>query len=110
MKGERKRRPVETWGKTRIPPGEGRDVSIAVSEGYSGLAIQIPIHVRRGPEEGPVVFVTAALHGDEINGTGAIRALITDETLELQRGALILVPVLNILAFDRHSRYLPDRR
>ena len=54
--------------------------------------------------------MTAALHGDEINGTGAVRQLIQDPDFQLLRGSLILVPVLNILAFDRHSRYLPDRR
>jgi predicted deacylase len=50
------------------------------------------------------------LHGDEINGTGVIRQLIQDPDFRLLRGAVILVPVLNLLAFDRHSRYLPDRR
>jgi len=45
-----------------------------------------------------------------INGTGTIRELIRPETMPLARGTLILVPVLNILGFDRHERYLPDRR
>jgi predicted deacylase len=72
--------------------------------------VRVPLHVRRGYADGPVVFVTAALHGDEINGTGAVRALIQDETLVLERGALILVPVVNVMGFERHSRYLPDRR
>jgi predicted deacylase len=57
-----------------------------------------------------VVFVSGALHGDEINGTGAVRALLQDDRSSLRRGALILVPVVNVLAFERHSRYLPDRR
>ncbi len=74
------------------------------------MTVEIPIHIRRAVEPGPVVFVTAALHGDEINGTGAVREMIQDPTFELQRGAVIMVPVLNLLAFDRHSRYLPDRR
>ncbi|WP_299469775.1 succinylglutamate desuccinylase/aspartoacylase family protein [uncultured Gimesia sp.] len=74
------------------------------------MTVKIPIHIRRAAEEGPVVFVTAALHGDEINGTGAIRELIQDANLHLLRGSVIFVPVLNLLAFDRHSRYLPDRR
>jgi hypothetical protein len=76
------------------------------------MTIHIPVQVRRGPLEGPVVFVTAALHGNEINGTGTIRHLISDDRfkLKLKRGAVILVPVLNILGFDRHTRYLPDRR
>ena len=104
------RRPAAEWDGESIAPGESRDVLLAVGESYSSMTVQIPIHVRRGLEDGPAVLVTAALHGDEINGTGAIRRLIRDPNLRLLKGTLILVPVLNILGFERHSRYLPDRR
>ncbi len=104
------RKPIGDWNGQMIGPGQSKDIFLAVTESYSGMTINIPVHVRRAKEDGPVVFVTAALHGDEINGTGAIRQLVQDDTLELARGSVILVPVLNILAFDRHSRYLPDRR
>tara|TARA_R110002095_G_scaffold71763_2_gene61062 strand:+ start:859 stop:2013 length:1155 start_codon:yes stop_codon:yes gene_type:complete len=106
----RKRKPIDQWNGETIPAGSSRDVKLAVSESYSSMTVKIPIHIRRAVEDGPVVFVTAALHGDEINGTGAIRELIQDENFQLLRGSVILVPVLNLLAFDRHSRYLPDRR
>lgn len=101
---------VEDWDGERIALGESRDIQLAVSESYSGMNVRIPLHVRRGQEEGPTVFVTAALHGDEINGAGAVRQLIQDSRFQLARGSVILVPVLNILSFDRHTRYLPDRR
>jgi predicted deacylase len=101
---------VGEWDGLTIGPGERSDVFIDVGESYSGATVQIPLHVMRGPEEGPVLFITAALHGDEINGTGVVRALIGEDAPELVRGAVILVPVLNVLAFERHSRYLPDRR
>ncbi len=104
------RKPIDQWFGEEIPAGESRDVNLSVSESYSSMTVQIQIHIRRAIEDGPVVFVTAALHGDEINGTGAIRQLIQDEDFQLLRGSVILVPVLNLLAFDRHSRYLPDRR
>lgn len=110
MKYPRVKRPIGGWNGKTIPPGGAVDLKLSISESYSGMTIRIPVHVRRGPDDGPVVFVTAAMHGNEINGTGAIRHLILDETLKLQRGALILVPVVNLLGFDRHSRYLPDRR
>lgn len=106
----RVRRPIEDWEGQIVAAGEGRDVVAAVSESYSGMTIGIPIHVRRAKKPGPTVFVTAALHGDEINGSGAVRVLIQDPTLKLIKGNVIFVPVLNLLAFDRHSRYLPDRR
>lgn len=110
MKKPRVRKPIDSWNGDTIPAGESRNVMLAVSESYSSRTVRIPIHIRRAKEEGPVVFVTAALHGDEINGTGAVRQLIQDPDFRLLRGAVILVPVLNLLAFDRHSRYLPDRR
>ena len=105
-----KRKPIDNWNGEAIPAGASRDVKLAVSESYSSMTVRIPIHIRRAKENGPVVFVTAALHGDEINGTGAVRQLIQDDSLKLLRGTVILVPVLNLPAFDRHSRYLPDRR
>ena len=101
---------VGVWQGERIEPGESRDIQLAVSESYSGMDVRIPIHVRRAAEPGPTVFVSAALHGNEINGTGAIRQLIEDDSFHVQKGAIVLVPVLNILGFERHSRYLPDRR
>lgn len=110
MNKPRERKPIEDWFGEEIPAGESRDVTLTVSESYSSMTVQIQIQIRRAIEKGPVVFVTAALHGDEINGTGAVRQLIQDEDFNLLRGAVILVPVLNILAFDRHNRYLPDRR
>jgi predicted deacylase len=106
----RKRKPIDEWSGKEIPAGESVDVKLAVGESYSSMTVRIPIHIRRATEDGPVVFVTAALHGDEINGTGAVRQLIQDDDFQLLRGSVILVPVLNLLAFDRHSRYLPDRR
>ena len=81
-----------------------------ISESYSGRDVVVPIHVRRGLENGPTAFITGALHGDELNGTGAIRALLTDTSWKLDSGTLILIPVLNVLGFERHSRNLPDRR
>jgi len=106
----RERKSIGEWFGETIPPGESRDLTLAVSESYSSMTVEIPLHIRRAVADGPVVFVTAALHGDEINGTGAVRQLIQDPDFRLLRGAVILVPVLNMLAFDRHARYLPDRR
>ncbi|MBI9104368.1 MAG: succinylglutamate desuccinylase/aspartoacylase family protein [Spirochaetales bacterium] len=110
MNGSRKLKPIDDWFGTKILPGKSYDVTLPVSESYSSMMIEIPIHIRRAKEDGPVIFITAALHGDEINGTGAIHQILQDNDFELLKGTLILVPVLNILAFDRHTRYLPDRR
>jgi hypothetical protein len=66
--------------------------------------------VWRAEEAGPTVFVTAAVHGEELNGAGIVRSLLIDPSFELLRGSLILAPVVNVLGLERHQRYLPDRR
>ena len=102
--------PADVWNDESIPLGEDRSLKLAVSESYSGMTIRIPVFIRRGASNGPAMFVTAAIHGDELNGTGAVRELIMREDMRPHSGTLILVPVVNILGFDRHQRYLPDRR
>jgi predicted deacylase len=99
-----------TWGDVIVKKGQRQEVRILVSESYSGADIRIPILVWRGHEPGPTVFVSGAVHGDEIAGTGAIRNMIYERPFELLRGTLILVPVVNLMGFERHERYLPDRR
>ncbi|RME35785.1 MAG: succinylglutamate desuccinylase [Gammaproteobacteria bacterium] len=70
----------------------------------------MPVQVVRGRRPGPCLFVSAALHGDEINGVEIIRRLLNVNALRRLRGSLIAVPVVNVYGFIGHSRYLPDRR
>jgi predicted deacylase len=101
---------IDQWLGQPVPKGQVSNVFLPVSESYAGISLNIPLQIHRSEVDGPVIFVTAALHGDELNGTGAVRELILDPEFKIKRGALILVPILNLLAFDRHSRYMPDRR
>ena len=70
----------------------------------------MPVHVINGKQKGPVLFVTAAIHGDEINGIEIIRRLLATKALSRLSGTLIAVPVVNVYGFVSQSRYLPDRR
>lgn len=90
--------------------GESRDLEVPVGESATGRDHVVPARVWRGAEPGPVVAITAAVHGDEINGMGIVRQLLIDPPFELLRGTLVLVPVVNILGFERQTRYMPDRR
>jgi hypothetical protein len=94
----------------RIELGQERDIDLPATQSYTGTEVMIPIRIWRASVPGPTVFVTGAVHGDELNGTGIVRKLILDRPFDLQAGSLILVPVVNVLGFERHSRYLPDRR
>ncbi len=96
-------------GDSRVRRGETRDIALKVSETSMGVPVSVPVRVVRGRRKGPRVFVTGAVHGDELNGTGIIRSLMFPD-VELEAGTVILVPVVNVFGFERHSRYLPDRR
>lgn len=98
------------WFGETIAPGESRNVHLAVGESYSSMTVEIQIHIRRALKDGPVVFVTAALPGGELNGCRTVRQLIKDDEFELLKGTLVLIPILNLPAFEQHSRYLPDHR
>jgi predicted deacylase len=94
----------------RIGLGESRDMKLEVSASFAGLPLYLPFRVIRAKRAGPTVFVTAAVHGDELNGTGIVRELMLHPQFTLEAGTLVLFPVVNMLGFERHTRYLPDRR
>ncbi len=95
-----------------VPIGlaQRRDVQVLVSQSYSGVPLRIAVNVWRAERPGPTVCLTAAVHGDELNGTGIVRELILRPPFSLSSGSLVLIPVVNMFGFERHARYLPDRR
>lgn len=97
-------------GNTSIAPGETVQIEIPVVRLYTDTDISMPVYVIRGKKEGPNVFVSAAVHGDELNGIEIIRRLINLKSLKITHGALILVPMVNVYGVLNQSRYMPDRR
>lgn len=101
--------PFEINGVT-VAPGQRAVVELAAAQLYTQTPLNIPVHVVHGRRPGPVLLVTAAIHGDELNGVDVIRRLLGARFLERLRGTLIAVPVVNVFGFIYKSRYLPDRR
>lgn len=93
-----------------IAPGTLRDVAFSITTMATGNASSLAVRVLHGAQPGPAVFVSAAIHGDEIIGTAIIQRLAQMLRPEALAGTLLLVPVANIFGFMTHSRYLPDRR
>lgn len=101
---------VMTIGDTEIKPGERQSINLPIADLYTGTSLYMPVKVIRGKRPGPVLFVSAAVHGDELNGVEIIRRLLKQKILRSIRGTLIAVPVVNVHGFLNQSRYLPDRR
>ncbi len=101
--------PVVIAGRT-VQPGEHARIDIALPNLYTQTPVFMPVHVVHGRRPGPRLFITAALHGDEINGVEVIRRLLRHTALRHLHGTLLAVPVVNVYGYIRQSRYLPDRR
>lgn len=97
-------------GGTEIRSGSRATVDLPVADLYTHAALTMPVHVVRGRRAGPRICISAALHGDELNGVEIIRRLLKLPALKNLAGTLIAVPIVNVHGFLRHSRYLPDRR
>ncbi len=93
-----------------IQPGERRTIDLEAAQLYTHTPLNIPVEVVNGPYAGPTLLVSAAIHGDELNGVEAARQLLSQLDVDRLKGTLVVVPVVNVFGFIHKSRYLPDRR
>ncbi|MEM7430905.1 MAG: succinylglutamate desuccinylase/aspartoacylase family protein [Pseudomonadota bacterium] len=94
----------------RVMPGTSQRLSWSATELFEGVPVSTPVLVVNGKYPGPTLCMTAAVHGDELNGIEMVRRVMHDLEPKKLRGAVIGVPIVNVQGFRRGSRYLPDRR
>jgi len=97
-------------GGHEVRRGSTEQIFLKVSEHYTATPVNVPVTVVRGRRRGPAIFLTAAVHGDELNGVEAVRRIMTTTSPDELRGTLICVPVVNRMGFLAHSRYLPGHQ
>ena len=99
-----------TIGNVTVAPGKRVSINLPIADLYTGASLSMPVKVVNGRKPGPVMFVSAAIHGDELNGVEIVRRLLRQKSLDSLRGTLLAVPIVNVHGFLERSRYLPDRR
>lgn len=97
-------------GGTDVVAGSCTTINLPIGRLYTYDNLTMPIEVVNGRRGGPRLFVSAAIHGDELNGVEIIRRLLRHSALKRLHGTLIAVPVVNVHGLLHRSRYLPDRR
>ena len=97
-------------GGVPVAPGQRLTIDVPVAPMYTHDDLSISVQVIRGKRPGPTMFVSGAIHGDEINGVEIIRRVLQHRSLKNVRGTLIAIPIVNVYGFLNHTRYLPDRR
>lgn len=93
-----------------VAPGQFRTLSWSPGQSFSSIETPVPVLVARGQHPGPVVCLTAAIHGDELNGIEMVRRLMYQLKPDRMNGSVIGIPIVNLDGFRRGSRYLADRR
>lgn len=97
-------------GDAIIKPGERQVYELPVARLYTHTPMTMPVHVIHGKKEGPRLFISAAIHGDEVNGVEIVRRLLSLKMMKKLRGTLFAIPIVNVYGFINRSRYLPDGR
>ncbi len=93
-----------------VAPGTRERIELELPRLYTHTPMHMPVHVVRGRKPGPRLLVSAAIHGDELNGVEIIRRVLRHSALRRLRGSLVAIPMVNVYGIIHHSRYLPDRR
>ena len=109
-KRSRKLRASFPIGNVKVRAGSRREVALPISRLVTGAEVSLPVHVFHGREDGPTVWLDAAVHGDEVVGIEIIRRVLARLDPKTIRGTLIAVPIVNVLGVLNGERYLPDRR
>ena len=119
-------KPMGNWGEfvfneQSVAPGNRLETTLSVGKDPMGQSADIPVQILHGAKKGPTIAVTAAIHGDELNGTGIIHHLVYgddhipgthDDHIDPSQlsGTLILVPVVNVEGMMMGTRTTPDGR
>jgi uncharacterized protein len=105
---EHKNKNVEFAG-IQIQKGTNVTINLELPKLYHS-PMDLPIRVIRGKKDGPIMFISAAIHGDELNGIEIIRRFRKLNILKRLKGTIVLIPIVNIYGVMTLSRYMPDRR
>jgi len=105
----RRRAPFSLAGHS-VTAGKVATIDVPISRLSTRTEISLPVRVLHGNRDGPVLFLSAGIHGDEIIGVEIIRRVLNNVSVGRLAGTLICVPVVNLFGFISHQRYLPDRR
>ena len=97
-------------GDFDIQPGTQCKIRLPVAKLYTDADVSLPVQIIRAKKAGPTIFISAAVHGDELNGIEIIRRLLNKPNFKVIRGTVIAVPMVNVYGVVNQSRYMPDRR
>jgi predicted deacylase len=100
---------LEILGKN-VLPGQGAVINLNMAKLYTTTSVEVPVIIERSKKPGPVILITAGIHGDEINGVEIVRQIISKGINKPIKGTVICIPIVNVFGFLNLSREFPDGR
>ncbi|KAG0261343.1 hypothetical protein DFQ27_003047 [Actinomortierella ambigua] len=92
-----------------LPSGQLTRLWVVLAEDGMGSPIKVPVIVAKGVRPGPVVGLTAALHGNELNGIPLTHRLVLQEIqCQALHGIVVTVPVANVPGYLAQQRGYTD--
>jgi len=100
---------ITILGET-ILAGESKTIDMEIARLHTTTKLKIPVIIERSLADGPVVLLSAGIHGDEINGVEIVRQIIIQKINKPKIGTIICIPIVNMFGFVNKSREFPDGR
>ena len=99
---------ITSFDLHHVPKGTKQNFWLAlISDGFNN-PMSIPVMVAKGESDGPILGLTAAVHGNELNGIPVIQRLFSEIDPKELKGTIIGVPVVNVPSFMRKQRRFND--
>lgn len=92
----------------KLPKGTISKIWLQMTSNGLSQPICVPIIVAKGTEEGPVLGLTAAIHGNELNGIPVIQEVFKTIDPAKLKGTLVGVPGLNAVSILNDERRFVD--
>jgi predicted deacylase len=99
---------VESLRIEATEPGTLGTYWLEIIQNGIGMPVRVPVLVARGLAPGPVLGITAAIHGNELNGIAVVQKLFAALPVAQLQGAVVGVPVLNIPGLLQEKRQFND--
>lgn len=93
-----------------VLPGQHKRLNLHTAKLYTTSAVEVPVIIERSKKKGPIVLITAGVHGDELNGIEIVRQFVARKMNKPLIGTLICIPVMNVFGFLNMQREFPDGR
>lgn len=81
-----------------------RDSLVLIDRLPTGQPETLPVIVANGHEDGPTLWVTGSIHGDEVTATAVCQDIVSDGLVDHLAGRLVILPTLNPAGLRRTTR------